>query len=81
MLSYAILLALFGCLSWAQELLSLLAQQPSLSRFSSYLQKYPDLVETLDGGTFTGDDAHPRGSGFAANNQKTWLLATLRSRN
>ena len=77
MLIYAILLAALICLSRAQELLSVLAQQPSLSQFSSYLQKYPDLVETLNSGTFTGDDAHSQGCGFTANHWKSWLLATL----
>ena len=55
MLLYVFLLAALLRLLWAQELLSVLAEQPSLSQFTSFLQRYPDLVKQLNENKFTSE--------------------------
>lgn len=46
---------------WAadQDVLTILEQQSGISTFVGLLEQFPDLVDTLNGGTFSGMAAFP----------------------
>jgi hypothetical protein len=47
------LIALTSVYAADQDVLTILRQHDELSTFTSYLEQYPDLVDSLNNGTFT----------------------------
>lgn len=42
------------CYAADQDILTILGQQTGISTFIKHLEAFPDLVQTLNNGTFTG---------------------------
>jgi hypothetical protein len=55
-----------------QDILTILGQQSGISTFIDHLQKYPDLIDTLNGGSHTGMLHSTRG--------KAWQLMSISPR-
>lgn len=49
------------CLCADQDIITILEAQSGLSSFIGHLQSYPDLIDTINEGAFTGafQDDHP----------------------
>ena len=60
MLSCVVALAcltfIVGCFAADQDILTILNQQSGISTFVSLLEQFPDLIDTLNGGSFSGKD-------------------------
>ncbi len=54
--AFAFLSFIVGCFAADQDILTILNQQSGVSTFISLLEQFPDLVDTLNGGSFSGKD-------------------------
>jgi hypothetical protein len=54
--AFAYLTFIVGCFAADQDILTILNQQSAISTFISLLEQFTDLIDTLNGGSFSGKD-------------------------
>lgn len=58
LLIYIVATLIVGCFAADQDIITILNQQSGISTFIGLLQGFPKLIDTLNGGTFSGNICH-----------------------